>query len=107
MVLITGTIFVEVFIILKLLLTLFHSAILLKLILGCFADLKIIHEVSSVSLQDIPTGADSCVTCLASDTSGRSLLIAGCGDGTVRLFDRRLSPTEWYGKLEYRFWKLL
>nr|KAG5714826.1 hypothetical protein BaRGS_000314 [Batillaria attramentaria] len=44
--------------------------------------------------QDIPTGADSCVTSLASDTSGRSLLIAGCGDGTVRLFDRRLAPTE-------------
>jgi len=45
--------------------------------------------------KDIPTGADSCVTCLASDMSGRSLIIAGCGDGTVRLFDRRLAPTEW------------
>ncbi|XP_052263117.1 regulatory-associated protein of mTOR-like isoform X2 [Dreissena polymorpha] len=47
-----------------------------------------------LKVQDIPTGADSCVTCLASDMAGRSLLIAGCGDGTVRLFDRRLSPTE-------------
>ncbi|KAL8576686.1 hypothetical protein ACOMHN_025161 [Nucella lapillus] len=44
--------------------------------------------------QDIPTGAESCVTSLISDMSGRSLLIAGCGDGTVRLFDRRLAPTE-------------
>ncbi|XP_052780147.1 regulatory-associated protein of mTOR-like isoform X2 [Mya arenaria] len=47
-----------------------------------------------LKVQDIPTGADSCVTCLASDMSGRSLLIAGCGDGSVRLFDRRLAPTE-------------
>jgi hypothetical protein len=46
--------------------------------------------------QDIPTGADSCATSLISDTSGRSLLVAGFGDGTVRLFDRRLSPTEWW-----------
>eukprot|EP00058_Branchiostoma_floridae_P018111 XP_002603600.1 hypothetical protein BRAFLDRAFT_126916 [Branchiostoma floridae] len=45
-------------------------------------------------LQDIPTGADSCVTSLVSDSVGRSLLIAGCGDGSVRLFDRRLAPNE-------------
>ncbi|XP_070187994.1 regulatory-associated protein of mTOR-like isoform X2 [Littorina saxatilis] len=49
---------------------------------------------SEARKQEIPTGADSCVTSLISDTSGRSLLVAGCGDGTVRLFDRRLSPTE-------------
>ncbi|XP_071105465.1 regulatory-associated protein of mTOR-like isoform X1 [Haliotis cracherodii] len=47
-----------------------------------------------MKLQDIPTSADSCVTSLACDSMGRSLLIAGCGDGTVRLFDRRLAPTE-------------
>ncbi|XP_022092317.1 regulatory-associated protein of mTOR-like isoform X1 [Acanthaster planci] len=47
-----------------------------------------------LKLQDIPTGADSCVTSLACDSVGRSLLIAGCGDGSVRLYDRRLAPTE-------------
>ncbi|XP_070581195.1 regulatory-associated protein of mTOR-like isoform X2 [Ptychodera flava] len=47
-----------------------------------------------VRLQDIPTGADSCVTSLACDSVGRSLLIAGCGDGSVRLYDRRLAPQE-------------
>ncbi|XP_072037046.1 regulatory-associated protein of mTOR-like isoform X3 [Amphiura filiformis] len=47
-----------------------------------------------MKLQDIPTGADSCVTSLACDSVGRSLLIAGCGDGSVRLYDRRLSPAE-------------
>lgn len=44
--------------------------------------------------QDIPTGADSCVTSLACDSVGRSLLVAGCGDGSVRLFDRRLPPSD-------------
>lgn len=45
-------------------------------------------------MQDIPTGADSCVTSLACDSVGRSLLVAGCGDGSVRLFDRRLPPSD-------------
>lgn len=44
-------------------------------------------------VQDIPTHADSSVTCLTSDAAERSLLIAGCGDGTVRLYDRRQPPT--------------
>ena len=43
-------------------------------------------------MQDIPTKADSSVTCLTSDSAERSLLIAGCGDGTVRLYDRRQHP---------------
>lgn len=45
-------------------------------------------------MQDIPTGADSCVTSLSCDSVGRSLLIAGCGDGSVRLYDRRLPPSD-------------
>ncbi|KXJ28610.1 Regulatory-associated protein of mTOR [Exaiptasia diaphana] len=47
-----------------------------------------------MKMQDIPTGADSCVTSLACDSVGRSLLIAGCGDGSVRLYDRRLPPSD-------------
>ncbi|XP_033100643.1 regulatory-associated protein of mTOR-like [Anneissia japonica] len=47
-----------------------------------------------IKLQDIPTGADSCITSLACDSVGRSLLIAGCGDGSVRLYDRRLTPLD-------------
>ena len=49
-----------------------------------------------VNIQDIPTGADSCVTCLTSDSADRSLLIAGCGDGTIRLYDRRQPPNQRY-----------
>lgn len=44
--------------------------------------------------QDIPTGADSCVTSLSCD-SQRSLIAAGLGDGSVRVFDRRMGPNEW------------
>ncbi|XP_074648053.1 regulatory-associated protein of mTOR-like isoform X2 [Tubulanus polymorphus] len=47
-----------------------------------------------LKVQDIPTGADSCVTSLTCDSFGQSLMIAGCGDGSVRLYDRRLSSAE-------------
>lgn len=46
-------------------------------------------------LQDIPTGADSCVTSLTCDSVNRSLLVAGLGDGSVRLYDRRLPADDW------------
>lgn len=49
-----------------------------------------------ISIQDIPTRADSCVSCLTSDSADRSLLVAGCGDGTVRLYDRRMPPSSRY-----------
>ena len=44
--------------------------------------------------QDIPTGADSCVTSMCCDSFGKSLIVAGCGDGSVRLFDRRMPPND-------------
>ena len=58
-------------------------------------ELYLISVLFTHQSQDIPTGADSCVTSLACDSMGRSLLIAGCGDGSVRLYDRRLAPAEW------------
>ena len=40
-------------------------------------------------------GADSCVTSLAYDLGSTTpLIIAGCGDGSVRLFDKRTSSQE-------------
>lgn len=42
---------------------------------------------------DMPTGADYPITSLSIDHEG-SLLVAGCGDGTIRVYDRRLPPTE-------------
>uniref|UniRef100_A0A3Q3FBT2 Regulatory-associated protein of mTOR n=1 Tax=Labrus bergylta TaxID=56723 RepID=A0A3Q3FBT2_9LABR len=46
-----------------------------------------------MKVQDIPTGADSCVTSLSCD-SQRSLIVAGLGDGSVRVFDRRMGPND-------------
>ena len=46
-------------------------------------------------VQDIPTGAESCVSCMSSGMADKSLLIAGCGDGTVRLYDRRMNTANW------------
>ncbi|XP_054724239.1 regulatory-associated protein of mTOR-like isoform X2 [Uloborus diversus] len=45
-------------------------------------------------LQDLPTGADSCVSCLSSCPESPGLVCAGCGDGTVRLYDRRMPHNE-------------
>ncbi|XP_067006454.1 regulatory-associated protein of mTOR isoform X2 [Anabrus simplex] len=60
-------------------------------------DAKIIRiwdAESELKSQDLPTGTECCVTCLSTDLSGSSLLVAGCSDGSVRLFDRRLAPHE-------------
>lgn len=49
-----------------------------------------------MKIQDIQTGADSCVSCLALDNCERSLMVAGCGDGTVRLYDKRQPSSSKY-----------
>ncbi|KAK7930765.1 hypothetical protein WMY93_007160 [Mugilogobius chulae] len=49
-------------------------------------------QLGEEEVVDIPTGADSCVTSLSCD-SQRSLIVAGLGDGSVRVFDRRMGPT--------------
>jgi len=41
---------------------------------------------------DIPTGSENCVTSIHHSPQDSSLFVAACGDGSVRLFDRRLSP---------------
>ena len=43
-------------------------------------------------IQDIPTETDSYTTTIALDVHNRSLLAAGCGDGSIRLYDKR-NPT--------------
>ncbi|XP_022248946.1 regulatory-associated protein of mTOR-like [Limulus polyphemus] len=59
-------------------------------------DVRIVRvwdAIQEKKVQDIPTGADSCVTSLSSDST-LHLLVAGCGDGTIRLYDQRLSPSD-------------
>ena len=45
---------------------------------------------------DMPTFSDSSISCLTSENTHGNLIIAGCGDGAVRMYDRRVAPREWY-----------
>ncbi|XP_014681197.1 PREDICTED: regulatory-associated protein of mTOR-like [Priapulus caudatus] len=56
--------------------------------------IRIYDSQKEMKAQDIPTQANSCITSITCDSSNRSLLVAGCGDGLVRLYDRRLPPTD-------------
>jgi regulator-associated protein of mTOR len=40
-------------------------------------------------VQDIVTGSETPVTALLSDRKGGPIVVCGCGDGTVRVFDKR------------------
>ncbi|PSN48417.1 Regulatory-associated protein of mTOR [Blattella germanica] len=56
--------------------------------------IRIWDAESELKVQDIPTGADCCVTSISTDLAESCLMLVGCGDGSVRLFDRRLTPQE-------------
>jgi regulator-associated protein of mTOR len=47
---------------------------------------------SELCIDEIQTGTQAGVTSLESDKRGGRLVAAGCGDGTVRLFDYRVPP---------------
>ncbi|GAA6007493.1 hypothetical protein JCM10207_006363 [Rhodosporidiobolus poonsookiae] len=44
--------------------------------------------------QDLPTRANSCLTSMTCDQVAGNILVAGFGDGGVRVYDRRLPPRE-------------
>lgn len=39
---------------------------------------------------------NSPVTCISSEKYSGHIVIAGFADGFIRMYDRRLSPKEWY-----------
>lgn len=47
-----------------------------------------------LSQMDIPTQADACVTSLSVEEDTESTFVAGFGDGSVRLYDKRCAPNE-------------
>eukprot|EP01135_Chromosphaera_perkinsii_P005237 Nk52_evm6s327 gene=Nk52_evmTU6s327 len=53
--------------------------------------IRIWNVEKELCVQDIPTGADSCVTAISCDKIGGSLVCCGCGDGSVRMYDKRMS----------------
>uniref|UniRef100_A0A0P5SHU1 Regulatory-associated protein of mTOR n=1 Tax=Daphnia magna TaxID=35525 RepID=A0A0P5SHU1_9CRUS len=42
-----------------------------------------------LKVSDFPTGSENCVTSIHHSPRDRSLFVAACGDGSVRLFDKR------------------
>lgn len=69
-----------------------HSSQLLAS--GDVRHIRIWDAEKESKVQDIPTGADSCLTCLSSNAELTGLITAGCGDGTVRVYDRRMPQNE-------------
>ncbi|KAM0756559.1 WD-repeat protein mip1 [Meredithblackwellia eburnea MCA 4105] len=45
-------------------------------------------------LQDLPTRANSCLTSLTCDQVAGNILVAGFGDGNVKVYDRRIQPRD-------------
>lgn len=43
-------------------------------------------------VQNLPTYSEHVLTCLSSDPNGSNTLVAGCGDGAIKLFDSRIPP---------------
>ncbi|KAG7209721.1 hypothetical protein KM043_011355 [Ampulex compressa] len=67
-----------------------------SLTLAVTGDVRVVRlwdAETELKKQDIPTAADCCSTCIDVDGTG-NMMAVGCGDGSVRLFDRRLPPLE-------------
>lgn len=80
-------------------------------VLLCSGDAKYIRiwdAESEKCIGEIPTEADSCVTSLTGDHQSGIMCIAGFGDGTIRIFDRRLPARQCMvgAKTEHSEWIL-
>jgi len=53
-----------------------------------------------LAVQDIMTNSESCVTSITNDKGFGNLVIAGFGDGTIRVFDTRI-PTNYSLAMTY------
>jgi regulator-associated protein of mTOR len=67
-----------------------HSGLLM--VAGDVAFMRVWDAHHELAVQDVSTHASSSITCLASDQRGGRIAVAGCGDGTVRMFDWRVPP---------------
>jgi len=64
------------------------------LVSGDVRVIRVWDAAKELCTQDIPTVSDSCVTSLTSNRALGNLIAAGCGDGIIRLYDRRLSSRD-------------
>ena len=61
---------------------------------GNAKDLKVWDGSTEVCTQDIATRSNSCVTSLTSDQVMGDVVVAGFGDGAVRVYDLREAPRQ-------------
>ncbi|TPX39231.1 hypothetical protein SeMB42_g04419 [Synchytrium endobioticum] len=64
------------------------------LVSGDVRQIRIWDVEREACVQDLPTKSQVCVTSLASDKTSGNLIVAGCGDGSIRLYDRRIASKE-------------
>lgn len=64
------------------------------LVAGDLRVIRVWQAGSELSVADIPARSGSCVTSLTSDQVEGNILIAGFGDGAVRVYDQRNRPAE-------------
>ncbi|RCI02264.1 hypothetical protein CU098_008578 [Rhizopus stolonifer] len=57
-----------------------------------------VHQ--EMPIMDIPTQSLACVTSITSDQVNGNMIIAGFGDGSIGVYDRRISPDEAEGNRE-------
>ncbi|CEI97774.1 Putative WD repeat domain-containing protein mip1 (Fragment) [Rhizopus microsporus] len=60
--------------------------------------IKIWDAHQELPVMDIPTQSLACVTSITSDQVSGNVIVAGFGDGSIGVYDRRLSPQERYNK---------
>lgn len=68
---------------------------------ACFGNIKKFTDtiffyvlIFLILKKDIPTQSLGCVTSLTSDQVNGNIIIAGFGDGSISVYDRRLGPEE-------------
>ncbi|KAG0761248.1 hypothetical protein G6F32_001269 [Rhizopus arrhizus] len=56
--------------------------------------IKVWDAQQELSVMDIPTKSLACVTSITSDQVNGNIIVAGFGDGSIGVYDRRLDPKE-------------
>ncbi|KAJ3033043.1 hypothetical protein HDV00_006828 [Rhizophlyctis rosea] len=64
------------------------------LVSGNVKAIKVWDAERELCIQDIPTRSQSCITTLTGDQFSGSVIVGGCGDGAIRVYDRRLQARE-------------
>ncbi|KAK4705724.1 regulatory associated protein of mTOR, partial [Phenoliferia sp. Uapishka_3] len=56
--------------------------------------IRVWDATRELMVQDLPTRANSCMTSLTCDQVAGNIIVAGFGDGHVKVYDRRLGPRD-------------